>query len=70
MRRSRSSLGWTSSHLDDEDFGLPHQTLALVPLEEGSDVLNVDLAVMSEDVVILAMAQEHTDEAVRVHVAG
>lgn len=62
------ALQLPDSHLQDEDLGLPHQALALVPFEHRCDILDADLPVVGVDVVVLSVAQEGQQEAVHVRV--
>ena len=47
-----------------KDLGLSCKTLALVSFEHGCDVLDANLAIISENMIILAVAQEDEQKAV------
>lgn len=56
-------------HLDNKYLGFPDQALALVPSEQGSQGLDLNLGVKCVDMVIFAMGQEDAHEAVGIRVA-
>lgn len=53
-------------YLYNKDLWLSHKGFALIPFEQGCDMLNANLSIVGVNMIILAVAQEDEQKAVYV----